>query len=213
MKDATRPRMYRVLMIDKAIHEGQIPHELYLLGMDDSKLPDRSEWRVNCRYLARALETSEKTILRDIDYMREQMGMPIDFDKKANEYIYTDNVKELPFIQVTEKELLSLFMAQRAFRSQKASYLSQAFDSLIKKVSQFCPSEIDQYFTSIDPVLSFYPNQANDVSSDIFKSVQKAVFEIFRLSFTYKSPQKDKVSDKLIEPYHMALLKGVWKGC
>ena len=42
----------------------------------------------NCKKLAALLETSPKTIQRDIDFMRDRLGLPIDYDQKRWGYFY-----------------------------------------------------------------------------------------------------------------------------
>ena len=42
----------------------------------------------NCKKLAALLETSPKTIQRDIDFMRDRLGLPIDYDERQWGYFY-----------------------------------------------------------------------------------------------------------------------------
>ena len=42
----------------------------------------------NCKKLAAALEISPKTILRDIDFMRDRLRLPIDYDQKRHGFYY-----------------------------------------------------------------------------------------------------------------------------
>ena len=37
----------------------------------------------NCRKLAAELEVSSKTIQRDIDFMRDRLGLPIEYDQQS----------------------------------------------------------------------------------------------------------------------------------
>jgi hypothetical protein len=42
----------------------------------------------NCKSLSAALEVSVKTIQRDIDFMRDRLGLPIDYDQRRFGYFY-----------------------------------------------------------------------------------------------------------------------------
>ncbi len=52
----------------------------------------------NCRTVARVLETSPKTIQRDLDFMRDQLGLPIAYDPKRYGFYYeSEGAGLLPF--------------------------------------------------------------------------------------------------------------------
>jgi biotin operon repressor len=68
----------------------------------------------NCRKLAHELEVSEKTIQRDIEFMRYQLGLPIEYDQLHFGFVYTEPVTSFPNIQVSEGEIVALFVAQKA---------------------------------------------------------------------------------------------------
>src|ERR1700749_3315322 len=70
----------------------------------------------NCRKLAHELEVSSKTIQRDIEFMRYQLGLPIEYDQLHFGFVYTEPVAGFPNIQVTEGEVVALFVAQKALQ-------------------------------------------------------------------------------------------------
>ncbi|HKK18947.1 MAG TPA: HTH domain-containing protein, partial [Opitutales bacterium] len=46
----------------------------------------------NATTLSKLLETSTKTINRDIGFMRDQLGLPVEWDAQANGYRYSGYV-------------------------------------------------------------------------------------------------------------------------
>jgi len=50
----------------------------------------------NCRKLADELEVSTKTIQRDIDFMRDRLGLPIEYDQLHFGSVYTEPVTSFP---------------------------------------------------------------------------------------------------------------------
>ena len=50
----------------------------------------------NCRKLAHELEVSAKTIQRDIEFMRYQLGLPIEYDQLHFGFVYTEPVTSFP---------------------------------------------------------------------------------------------------------------------
>jgi hypothetical protein len=71
----SRPPLYRFQEIFHAIKTGRYP---------------------NRTKLAETIEVTTKTIQRDIDYMRYQMSVPIEFDYARGGYYFTRPITELP---------------------------------------------------------------------------------------------------------------------
>ena len=71
----------------------------------------------NCRKLAEELEVSSKTIQRDIDFMRDRLNLPIEYDQLHFGFAYTEPVTSFPSIEVSEGEIVALFVAKKAMAS------------------------------------------------------------------------------------------------
>jgi predicted DNA-binding transcriptional regulator YafY len=89
---ATPPPLKRMKVIDQALRAGRWP-------------TDKS--------LAAELEADPRTIRRDLEFMRDQLQAPIKFSRAQRGYYYTDDTYRLPFLQLSEGELISLFLAER----------------------------------------------------------------------------------------------------
>ncbi|HEY1582998.1 MAG TPA: HTH domain-containing protein, partial [Chthoniobacterales bacterium] len=75
----------------------------------------------NCRKLAEELEVSSKTIQRDIEFMRDRLGLPIEYDQLHFGFVYTEPVTSFPNIQVSEGEIVALFVAQKALHQYQGT--------------------------------------------------------------------------------------------
>jgi hypothetical protein len=83
--------------------------------------------------LAETIEVTTKTIQRDIDYMRYQMSVPIEFDFARGGYYFTRPITELPLFQLTEAELVSVFVAQKALEAYKGTAFEQPLRTAFQK--------------------------------------------------------------------------------
>jgi predicted DNA-binding transcriptional regulator YafY len=52
--------------------------------------------------LAAELEISTKTIQRDLEFMRSQLQLPLEWDPYKAGYVYTEVVSSFPTLQITE---------------------------------------------------------------------------------------------------------------
>ncbi len=72
----------------------------------------------NCRKLAEELEVSSKTVQRDIDFMRYRLGLPIEYDQLHFGFYYTEPVSSFPNIEISEGELVALYIGRKALAVQ-----------------------------------------------------------------------------------------------
>ena len=93
----------------------------------------------NRTQLARSIEVTTKTIQRDLDYMRYQLNLPIEFDYTRGGYYFTKTVTDLPLFQLTESELVSVFVAQKALEAYRgtpfAAAVQKAFPGRLRALS------------------------------------------------------------------------------
>ena len=67
----------------------------------------------NATSLAGAFEISTKTAQRDIDFMRDRLLCPLDYDPSQKGYYYNDETFSLPMVYLSSGELSSLLIARK----------------------------------------------------------------------------------------------------
>src|SRR6476646_9333371 len=90
----------------------------------------------NCRKLAHELEVSTKTIQRDIDFMRDQLGLPIEYDQLHFGFIYTEPVTSFPNIEVSEGEVVALFVAQKVLEQYRGTSFEKPLRTAFEKITE-----------------------------------------------------------------------------
>src|SRR5262249_25715349 len=83
---------------------------------------------------AKELEVSSRTIYRDLDFLRDSLGAPLEFCRRHNGFYYRDATYTLPLVQLTEGELVALLLAERMLQEYRgtpyAADLARAFAKL-----------------------------------------------------------------------------------
>lgn len=89
----------------------------------------------NCRILAEKLEMSGKTIQRDIDFMRDRLQLPIEYDALRKGFYYTSPVTRFPACELkvqmekpTRDELFVLRIAEKAARKFKGTKFQESLE-------------------------------------------------------------------------------------
>ena len=96
---AARPPLERMLRIHQAIQAGNHP---------------------NASSLAREMEVSAKSIHRDLEFMRDRLDLPLEYEAAHGGYhCHTEAVAGLSHArQITEGELFALLVAEKAAAQQ-----------------------------------------------------------------------------------------------
>jgi predicted DNA-binding transcriptional regulator YafY len=155
--------------------------------------------------------SAAKTIRRDLAFMRDRMCYPVsEYDAVAGGFYYTETVTNLPMIQITEGEVLSLLVARQAMDAYRgtpyARLLARAFDKLragLRDVVSFPGS-------GLSDAISFRTTGAGVMDEALFIAVSKAVLDRCEATFTYKKAGEDEAAYRRVRPYHLASIGGLW---
>ena len=164
----------------------------------------------NCTKLADLLEVSTKTIARDLDFMRDQLGLPVEYDAQIYAWRYAHPVKNFPTVHMTEGELLALLVAQKALDQYRGTpfhdQLAHAFDKLsagLRDQVSFSPAG------SLANV-SFHQFGPSKADLQIFKRISHAVLKSREIEFTYLKPRSTTAETRRMQPYHLANRENAW---
>ena len=75
----------------------------------------------NCTRLAKELEVTVRTIMRDVDFMKCRLKLPLEFDAQQNGYYYTKPVDQFPQMPFTEAEVFAMLVAHKAIAQYRGT--------------------------------------------------------------------------------------------
>jgi proteasome accessory factor B len=164
----------------------------------------------NASKLAREIEVATKTIHRDIEFMRDRLNLPIEFNPGKNGYFYTEEVSAFPTMQITEGELFALVVAEKALQQYRGTSFEKPLLSAIKKMEQALPDTISLNLVDIGQTISFRTRAEPILDLKIFDALAKAVAQRHQLELHYRKPGQAKTEARLVDPYHLANINGEW---
>ena len=186
----SRPPLYRFQEIFAAIKTGRYP---------------------NRTKLAKTIEVTTKTIQRDIDYMRYQMSVPIEFDFARGGYYFTRPIDDLPLFQLTEAELVSVFTAQKALEAHKGTAFEQPLRTAFQKLQAAIGSaNVSVSWADLDSAISFRQFVAYLPDATLFSELAKAIGNEETVEFGYKKLDAEAFEKRTVEPWHLACVSGQW---
>jgi predicted DNA-binding transcriptional regulator YafY len=185
----SRPPLERMLRIHQAIQAGKFP---------------------NASNLARELEVSTKSIHRDIEFMRDRLELPIQYDGSRFGYRYTEEVNAFPTVQITEGEIFALLVAEKALQQYRGTSFEKPLLSAIKKMEQSLPDTISLNLSDIEQTISFRTRAEQILNLEIFDALAKATAHRRQIEMTYRKPGKRETETRMVDPYHLANINGEW---
>ena len=185
----SRPPLERMLRIHQAIQAGNHP---------------------NATSLSRQLEVSTKSIHRDLEFMRDRLQLPLEYDAKHNGYFYTQEVSAFPTLHITEGELFALLVAEKALQQYRGTNFEKPLLSAFKKMADSLPDTISLNLADWEKTISFRTSAEPIVNLEIFDALAKAAVRRQRLTLSYRKPGRRDAEIRVVDPYHLANVNGEW---
>jgi proteasome accessory factor B len=184
-----KPQYRRLLFIDKRLREGRYP---------------------NCSTLAAEWEVSAKTIMRDIDYLRDELDAPIEYDAVQHGYYYAEASYRLPAITISESDLFAVCIAEKALQQFRKTPLHSRLASVFEKIEQSLPDHVSVQPAWVDSRISIFPDAATTIDPDVWDTTARALRENRRTRLRHQSPGRDRPINHDVAPYHLVGYKGEW---
>ena len=181
---ASRPPLARIMAIDRAIRAGGWPNAT-TLGAD--------------------LEVDPRTVRRDVTYMRDRLGAPIAFDARRNGYGYVETSYRLPFLQMTEGELVALLLAERMMRQFRGTPFERDLDRAFARLNEMLPDAVTVPLGAAADCLAVLPASRIDYDPATFATLAGAAIRRQRVEMTYWTAGRDATTSRVVDPYHLML--------
>lgn len=187
--EGTRRPLERVLRIHEMLTRGNYP---------------------NCSTIARELEVNRKTIQRDLNFMRDELSLPIAYNETSHGYYYTRPVNDFPFLKTSSEDLVALILARNALGALKGSALEASLRSGFQRLQAGMSEEVTIPWSDIDEAFSVQSVGMTERDVFLFDRLAKAVLESRELHFDYRKLQDDAPARRRLQPYHLAEIDGGW---
>ncbi|HET7291724.1 MAG TPA: HTH domain-containing protein [Vicinamibacteria bacterium] len=104
--------------------------------------------------IARHFEVGVRTAYRDLDFLRDQMGAPIEYDRARASYELTDPTAPLPHLTLSQGELVALFFAEKVVRQYRGTPWEKDLEQAFRKIQSLMPEEVRVRPDRLESILS-----------------------------------------------------------
>lgn len=164
----------------------------------------------NATQLGVELEVCTKTIRRDLDFMRDRMNLPLEFNPARNGYHYTEEVDAFPTLQISEGELFALLVAEKALQQYRGTPFEQRLVTALKKLERSLPDTVSLNLAEWDHAISFRTSAEPIVNAPVLETLADAIQHRRQLLLAYRKPGARATENRTVDPYHLANVNGDW---
>jgi len=186
-KNIPKIALPRIYFIDKEIASGNYP---------------------NTRTLAQAYETSIPTISRDLEFMRDMLNAPIEYDYTHKGYYYTEKTFRLPAAFVGAEGMLALGMTKTLLSLYKDTPIYAVTRQLIESIT--APLADTQNPNWYEDRILVPPVPAVLFSPEIWQTITEGLRQNRLLKFEYRSTWNSGYLIRRVRPYHLLFDNGAW---
>ena len=160
--------------------------------------------------LSAELEVSSKSIHRDLEFMRDRLQLPLEWDASKFGYRYTEEVNAFPTIQITEGELFALVVAEKALQQYRGTTFEKPLLSALRKMEQSLPETISLSLGDLEQAISFRTRAEPLLDMATLDTLAKATAARQQLELAYRKPSQTQTEARVVDPYHLANINGEW---
>lgn len=183
-----RPAVARMLGIHRLLNDGKFP---------------------NCPKIAREFETSVRSVARDIEFMKDRLALPVEWDPRRNGYFYSKPVKEFPTMLMSESELFGLAMAHKTL----AQYQGTPFEKPLVAALRHLTGQLDgEGLFGIEGTeeISFQGFAPDDVDRKCFEMIIEGMRVRRVLKFQYRNRGSTEWQEREVRPFHVGCRDYRW---
>jgi proteasome accessory factor B len=164
----------------------------------------------NASRLAAELEVCTKTVHRDLEFMRDRLGLPLEFDPARNGYAYSEEVDAFPTLQISEGELFALMVAEKALQQYRGTPFERRLVVALRKLERALPDTVSLNLADWEHAISFRTTAEPILNLPIMETLATAIQQRQQLKLAYRKPGRDSSEVRVVDPYHLANVNGDW---
>lgn len=153
---------------------------------------------------------SSKTVRRDIEYLRDMMNAPIEYDASRRGYYYTEPAYDIPSFMLTEGELFSLAIGEVVLADYQNSPFYPQLKQIFERIKENLSENINLDSVDIKDVISTVHIPQVKIDPDIFSRVSTAVSSAKIIYVHYQVPRYSDTRAMTIQPYKIVAHRGNW---
>src|SRR5438067_7875373 len=142
--------------------------------------------------------------------MRYRLGLPLEYHQLHFVFDYTEPVSHIPNIEISEGELVALYVGQKALAQYKGTSFEAPLSTAFRKIADGLRDTISVTWNDLDSTISFRSTGRTVADVQLFEELSHAVFKQIEVRFEYKKPGAARYEQRYVQPYHLGCVENLW---
>jgi len=155
-------------------------------------------------------EVDERTIKRDVEFMRDRLGAPVEYDRKRKGYYYTEATWGMPAVSLREGELFALLLARNALEQYRGLPLGQLLSRFYEQVLETAGCHTGVPTDRILEGFSFFTPPSLPINPEVWDALSRCMLQSHTVEIGYQSLSAERVQIYQVDPLHIANIEGEW---
>ena len=162
---------------------------------------------------------------RDLDFIRDVWGLPLEYEEHKYGYYFSEPVGKFPMVPLSERELVSVFVAQKALSQYRGTPFEQPLKSAFDKLVSSLKGEITVAWADLDSAISFRGIETNAGDVEVLGELSAAIRSRNEIEFEYFKLGEQEIRNpkgaaepgppggvklRRVRPYHLACVGNQW---
>jgi len=153
---------------------------------------------------------SARTVERDFERLRNRLGAPLRYDSRERRWVYTENSYGVPSVQITQGELVAVFLAERLMQQYRGTPFESHLQSAFEKIVQWLPQQVSVDLSAFSQAYSFEIGPISEISAETVDAIGRATLDRETVEINYYSQSRGEMTVRRINPYHVHNYRGDW---
>jgi len=161
-----------------------------------------------------SLDISLATFKRDLEYLRDRLNAPIEWDREQGGYRYVEPQKNAPRFQLpglwfNASEVFALLTMQQLLKGLEPGLLAPHVEPLLARLRKVLESD-DHSVEEIERRIRIIPMAVRKMSPQFFEVAATATLRRRRLAIEYFSRGSNETTSRDISPQRVVFYRGNW---
>lgn len=165
----------------------------------------------NATTIAQHFEVSTKTASRTIDFMNDTLRLPLAYSAEKRGWYYTEPTYGIPGIELTEGELVGIFLAEQLLSQYQGTAIGSQVTSAFAKILDRMTNTVSINLATLTEAYSFEAAITSELDAKLLQAFEQAIRKRLRVKMTYFTATTGVLTkERHVDPLHLRNHTGEW---
>lgn len=159
--------------------------------------------------IAERFEVTTRTVDRDLEYMRDRLGAPIEYDAARRGFYYSDSGFYLPRVYLSEGDAMALFLAHHFGSLWRDTPLAEGAEKAWRRLGELFPEHVQLPAGALSNAVTLIDRSVAADGEHWMRLLEGAVHRR-TVRIAYRTPGSPQPVSRTVHPYRLLHHRDAW---